>query len=91
MNRTLLLLVSILVAIFALGQPPVRQATEQEQELMDRSHDCAKVKQIPASKRLLQYPFNEAAGIQLVSFKSSYDSVWGEYYRDSLPHKKMTQ
>ena len=28
--------------------------------------------------------------IALVSFKSSYDSIWGGYYRDSLPRKNDT-
>ena len=57
---------------------------------MTKSHDCARVKDIPPAERANNYPFNNARQIQLVSFKSSYDSVWGQYYKDSLPRENDT-
>lgn len=57
---------------------------------MTKSHDCARMKNIPPDERAYNYPFINARQIQLVSFKSSYDSVWGQYYKDSLPRENDT-
>ena len=86
MRRTFIILACITFSYLAHGQNlPGREATQKEQELSDRSHDCARVKSIPLTERLKLYPFNKATQIQLVSFKSSDDTVVGEDYKDSLP------
>ena len=91
MRRTFIIFACILFSYLAYGQNlPGREATQKEQELMDRSHDCARVKSIPLSERLRLYPFNKATQIQLVSFKSNYDTAAGEYYYDSLPRMNDT-
>jgi hypothetical protein len=80
-----------MVACSTLRQDPLgRQATARQQKLMTKSHDCARVNNIPPAERAKNYPFINAREIQLVSFKSSYDSVWGQYFKDSLPRKNDT-
>lgn len=91
MRSTFIIFASVLFSCLTYGQKsPGREATQKEQELMDRSHDCARVKSWPLSERLKLYPFNKATQIQLVSFKSRYDTAVGEYYKDSLPHMNDT-
>lgn len=91
MRRTFIIITCILFSYLTHGQNlPGREATQKEQEVMDRSHDCARVKSISLPDRLNLYPFNKATQIQLVSFKSSYDKVVSEYYKDSLPRMNDT-
>jgi hypothetical protein len=86
MRSTFIILSCILPNCLTYGQMPSgRQATQKEQELMDKSHDCARVKSIASTERLKLYPFKNATQVQLVSFKSSFDTADGEYYKDSLP------
>ena len=91
MRSTFIILSCFLLNCLTYGQMPSgREATQKEQELMDKSHDCARVKSIPLSQRLKFYPFKNANQIQLVSFKSSFDTIVGEYYKDSLPRMNDT-
>jgi len=70
MTMTFIIINCMLLSCCTYGQtPPGRLATSKEQELMEKSCDCAKVKSIPFVKRLKHYPFSEAKEIQLVSFK----------------------
>ena len=85
MRKTVIILVCVFFSCLTYGQLRGREATLKEQELMEKSSDCARVKSIPLADRLKRYPFNKAKEIQLVSFKSSYDTATGEYYKDSLP------
>jgi hypothetical protein len=92
MRSVFLILFCVFFSILVNGQLPSggREATEKEQKLFESSQDCFKVKSIPLTKRLKLYPFNNTNKIQLVSFKSSLDSSFGEYYKDSLPRKNDT-
>jgi hypothetical protein len=91
MKTTFIILACVLTSCLTHGQKlPGRHATKNEQELMDKSQDCARVKSVPLAERLKHYPFDRAKDVKLVSFKSSYDSAFGEYYEDSLPRKNDT-
>jgi hypothetical protein len=91
MRRTFIIFACILFSYLTHGQNlPGRKATQKEQALMDSSHNCARVKSIPLSQRLKLYPFQNARQIQLVSFKSSFDTTVGEFYKDSLPRMNDT-
>ncbi|MFT3704910.1 MAG: hypothetical protein QM802_21265 [Agriterribacter sp.] len=91
MKKTFIIIFSILLSCLAHAQlPPGREATERERALLERSHDCAKTLSIPLSQRIRKYPFNRTTRIQLVSFKSSRDTLLGGYYRDSLPRQNDT-
>lgn len=86
MRKAFIVLIYILFSCLAYGQEPrEREATKQEQELMNKSQDCARIKSIPFNERMKLYPFNKTKQIQLVSFKSSFDTLVGEYYQASLP------
>jgi hypothetical protein len=75
-----------IVSSFTYGQnSKARQATQREERLMKQSRDCSKVRSISPGERRKLYPFNKAALIQLVSFKSNIDQKTGEPYKDSLP------
>ena len=91
MRKILIILAGILLSCVTYGQElQGREATEKEQELMDKSRDCARLKSMPLAERLKLYPFNRASKIQLVSFKSNSDTAFGEYYKDSLPRMNDT-
>jgi hypothetical protein len=91
MRRTFFILAYILSSYLTYTQMRSgREATRKEQELMEKSHDCARVKSIPLAERLKLYPFKNTRQIQLVSFKSSFDSAFGDYYKDSLPRMNDT-
>ena len=91
MSKTFIIIACILSSFLTQGQQlQGRKATEKEQELMDRSHNCARVKSIPLAERLKHYPFDLTKEVKFVSFKSSYDTLFGGYYNDSLPRKNDT-
>jgi hypothetical protein len=91
MKKTFFILAYIIFHCLSYGQyPPGRQATEKEQKLFDASHDCASLNIISLAERLKRYPFDKTKNVQLVSFKSSYNTETGEYYRDSLPRMNDT-
>ena len=60
---------------FAQTNTKHRLATEKEQEIHDRSEDCAKRGSLSFTQRLKNYPFNKASQIQLVSFKRHNDTL----------------
>lgn len=71
-------------------QTKLRYATEQEAKIAEINSDCIKHVIKPFNERLQNYPFNNSIKIQLVSFKSSFDTVQKQYYKDSLPRMNDT-
>jgi hypothetical protein len=96
-NMTKYLFVSIylfsVLNLFGQKKNVQQYATEKQQEAFDRSHDCLKYVSKPFAQRLKNYPFSNAAQIQLVSFGRQVDTLNGAFVvsdKDSLPRKNDT-
>ncbi len=94
MIRQLLIIVSLLLTQTSFGQKnnltigPPKLPTKKEAEIEERNHNCIKKVNKSFSARIKNYPFNNTAQVQLVSFVGSSQHTF--YVTDSLPRQNDT-
>jgi hypothetical protein len=95
MGKLIILAVALFLFQHSFGQKKVIkcQATEKEQAAFDKSQDCFKYSSTQFAQRIKNYPFKNAAQVQLVSFKRQNDTLNGVVLmneKDSLPRQNDT-
>lgn len=98
MIRQLLVITTLLLTQASFGQKknltkgPPKPPTKKEAEIEERNHNCVKKINKSFSARIKNYPFNNTAQVQLVSFIGGNRNIENkaEYINDSLPRQNDT-